>query len=266
MAEPLAIGVSARLLYPDPQRSGIYSKTLHYVEQSVAHGLMARDVVVFMIPSHRADDGVAQGNIHVHEYVKRLDGLLLQGGSDIAPATYNETPLAPEWQGDRVRDLYELDLFAAFVAEGKPVLGICRGAQLINVAFGGTLYQDIATQLPDSLQHRDGDKYDRNFHAVRIEPDCGLARLYPGRRTATINTIHHQAVKDLGRDLVGEARSDPHNVIEAIRWQGPSYVFGVQWHPEFGAEGDPDFLDGTAILDEFLDAARARRAATSVEP
>ena len=130
MAEPLAIGVSARLLYPDPQRTGIYSKTLHYVEQSVAHNLMGRDAVVFLIPSHRADDGVAQGNIHVHEYVKRLDGLLLQGGSDIAPATYNETPLAPEWQGDRVRDLYELDLFAAFVAEGKPVLGICRGAQL----------------------------------------------------------------------------------------------------------------------------------------
>jgi putative glutamine amidotransferase len=253
---PLAIGVSARLLYPEADRPGIYSKTLHYVEQSVAHWLMAHDVVAFMIPSHRTGDGLASGNIHVGEYVKRLDGLVLQGGSDIAPATYGETPLRPEWAGDRVRDLYELELFQAFLAAGKPVLGICRGAQLINVAFGGTLYQDLAAQVPGSLTHRDGVKYDNNFHAVRIVPDCRLAQLYGARDRATINTIHHQAVKTLGRELVVEARSEPDGVVEAIRWQGPGYVFGVQWHPEFIDPNNPDLLDGAPILEEFLDAAR----------
>ena len=95
-------------MYPEADRPGIYSKTLHYVEQSVAHWLMMHDVVVFMIPSHRAGDALTAGNIHVDEYVKRLDGLVLQGGSDVAPETYGETPLRPEWAGDRVRDLYEL--------------------------------------------------------------------------------------------------------------------------------------------------------------
>jgi putative glutamine amidotransferase len=261
MSEPLAIGVSARILYPEPERHGIYSKTVHYVEQSVAHMLMAQDVVVFMLPSHLAGDGVPAGKVHVDEYAKRLDGLLLQGGTDIAPETYGETPLEAAWAGDRVRDLYDLELVRAFVDLGKPVLGVCRGAQLINVAFGGTLYQDIGTQLPGSLEHRDGVKYDENFHAVRIMADCGLARLYPGRTSATINTIHHQAVKDLGRDLVVEARSTPDDIVEAIRWKGPGYVFGVQWHPEFEREGDREFLDSTPILREFLDAAHRRREA-----
>ena len=258
MAQPLAIGVSARLLYPEPELTGVHTKTLHYLEQSVAHWLMGRDALVFMIPSHRSGDELTRNHMQVANYVQRLDGLVLQGGSDVAPATYGETPLREEWAGDRVRDLYELELFHAFLAAQKPVLGICRGAQLINVAFGGTLYQDIATQLPNSLLHRDGVKYDRNFHAVRIERECRLARLYPGRSRATINTIHHQAIKALGQDLVVEARSEPDNIVEAIRWHGPSYVFGVQWHPEFHDANTPDLLDGTPILDEFLAAARER--------
>ena len=132
-----------------------------------------------------------------------------------------------------MRDRYEIELFEAFVGKGKPVLGICRGCQLINVAFGGTLYQDIGTMVPDALNHRDIDKYEQHFHGVRFVPGARLAQLYPGRAGATINTIHHQAVKKLGRGLRVEATSVPDNIVEAIRWRGPSYVLGVQWHPEF---------------------------------
>ena len=140
--------------------------------------------------------------------------------------------------------------------------GICRGCQLINVAFGGSLYQDIGTQVPEALDHRDITKYERNYHRLEFVPGTGLAKLYPNRRQALINTIHHQAVDKLGRGMIVEAVAVPDGIVEAIRWRGPSYVFGVQWHPEFmfGPDIGNEHLDGTPILTEFLEAARARKA------
>jgi putative glutamine amidotransferase len=183
--------------------------------------------------------------------------LLLMGGADVCPETYGEAALRPDWSGDRIRDDYEIALLHAFVDAGKPVLGVCRGAQIINVAHGGTLYQDIATQRPGALDHRNWDVYAANFHATAIVPGSGLASLYPGRAEAKTNSVHHQAAKDLGRDLVVEAWSEPDRIVEAVRWTGPSYVFGVQWHPEFHDPGDVSLLDDTPILDDFL--AHARR-------
>jgi len=141
------------------------------------------------------------------------------------------------------------------------VLGICRGAQVINVALGGTLYQDVATQLPRALNHRDWSIYADNCHATAIVPGTRLAKLYPTAPIVKTNSIHHQAVKDLGRNLVAEAYSEPDHVIEAVRYTGPSYVFAVQWHPEFHAPGDASFIDDTPILDDFLAAAARHKAA-----
>jgi putative glutamine amidotransferase len=197
--------------------------------------------------------------MRLYHYAEALDGLVLQGGADIAPPTYGERAEDPEWAGDPVRDRYEIELFEAFVGKGKPVLGICRGCQLINVAFGGSLYQDIGTMVPEALNHRDSSKYEQNYHQVRFVPDGRLAKLYPDHAEATINTIHHQAVKKLGRGLLVEAMSQPDNIVEAIRWRGPSYVLGVQWHPEFMWEPKEGQLDGTPILNEFLEAARVRK-------
>jgi putative glutamine amidotransferase len=146
------------------------------------------------------------------------------------------------------------------MAEHKPVLGVCRGAQVINVAFGGTLYQDIATQRVGALNHRNWDIYHENTHATSIVAGSGLAGLYLGATLVKTNSVHHQAVKDLGRDLAVEAWSEPDRVVEALRWNGPSYVFAVQWHPEFHDRQDPSLIDDTPILDEFLARARARRA------
>ena len=166
-----------------------------------------------------------------------------------------EKPLRPEWEGDEIRDRYELSLVRAFHAAGKPVLGICRGAQLINVAFGGTLYQDIPTQLPQSQVHVT-DSYEKHRHEIRFEPGSGLARLYRSVEKPTVTSIHHQSIKTLGRGLRVEAWSEPDGVVEAVRANGKGYVLAVQWHPEFHHPGDAATLDSAPILEEFLEAAR----------
>lgn len=253
----LRIGISARIFHPQPDGKGMDTKTLQYLEQSVAHWVMARSVLVFMVPVVNSDGLLHRSDIRLSDYAKSLDGLVLQGGADVSPAMYGETPLKSEWAGDRIRDSYEMELVNEFIERGKPILGICRGLQLINVAFGGSLFQDLPTQLANSLEHR-SDQFDQHFHEVRFDPGSGLARLYPELAKARVNSIHHQAIKNLGRDLQIEARSEEDHVIEAIRWKGPSYVFGVQWHPEFHPPGDNSLLNCTPIVDEFLAAARRR--------
>ncbi len=252
----LKIGISACFFHADPQRLVFKGKTLQYVEQQMAHWVMQKDAMALMIPSPDGDSRRAGSHVSVGDYARELDGLVLMGGSDISPESYGETPLKPDWAGDRVRDRYEIALLRAFVTAGKPVLGVCRGMQMINVAFGGTLYQDLSTQLPGALDHRDWDIYDRNCHATAIVPGTGLARLYPGLTVTKTNSVHHQAVKELGEDLVVEARAEPDGVVEALRWGGACHVFGVQWHPEFHDAGDRSFIDDTPLLDDFLGSAR----------
>ena len=260
--KPLTIGLSARLLHPVPPDMGFRGKTLQYLEQSMAHWLMGAGALVFMIPSIAAGSTLRRGDVRVADYAVHLDGLVLQGGADVSPITYGETASRPDWSGDRVRDMYEIDLLQEFAAAGKPVLGVCRGLQLINVACGGTLYQDLALLHPRGAGHHDPEAYDRHFHDVLFTAGSGLARLYPGLERARVNSIHHQGVKTLGGDLVVEAVSVPGEVVEAIRWQGGSYMVGVQWHPEFHDPADPALLDGEPFLREFLEeAAKARRRA-----
>jgi putative glutamine amidotransferase len=255
----LKIGLSARLLYPDPTRTFLPRKTVQYLEQSAANWVMSGGVLVLMVPEMSLSSPHLPRGITVKDYVDALDGLVLQGGSDIAPESYGEKPLNPKWSGDVVRDRYELSLFREFVRQGKPVLGICRGCQMINVAFGGTLYQDLATQIPGSGEHRSEAKYENNVHAMRVLPETWLAKLYPGVTMSRINTIHHQAVKDLGKGLVPEARSDPDDVVEALRWEGESFVVGVQWHPEFMDPQDATLMDGKPLLEAFVAACEHRK-------
>ena len=133
---------------------------------------------------------------------------------------------------------------------------MCRGLQLINVAFGGALYQDIETQHPGALQHRNAVAYDQHFHDIQIVPDSRLAQLYPNLPRARVNSIHHQGIKRVAPDFVVEALSEPDGVPEAIRVKpapGRGYIAATQWHPEFHKLGS-DTLDDTAILNDFLAA------------
>lgn len=256
--KPLKIGISPRIFHPDPNASGLSTKTLMYLEQSAAHWVMSRDVMVFMIPTIASDGILARSSIRLSDYAEHLDGLVLQGGADMNPASYGEEPLKPEWSGDKRRDDFEIELLMEFVEAGKPVLGICRGCQLINVAFGGSLYQDISTLHEGAIKHFDESSYDRHKHDIRIEPGGRLARLYPNMETLNVNSIHHQAIRSLGRNIKVEAWSIPDNLPEAIRADTDGYVMGLQWHPEFHRIDDPDLMDCSPILEDFLAAARKR--------
>ncbi|MFT4069592.1 gamma-glutamyl-gamma-aminobutyrate hydrolase family protein [Paraburkholderia sp.] len=254
----LRIGVSARIFHPEPGAKGLRGKTLQYLEESIAHWVMSRDVLVFMIPTVGHQGMLHPSNIRLRDYAKHLDGLLLQGGADVSPQTYAETATSHEWPGDRVRDMYELELLHEFIESGKPVLGVCRGCQLINVAFGGTLYQDIATDVPTANVHVN-ENYDQHRHGVHFPDGSTLLNMFPGRRDAIVNSIHHQAVKTLGRDLNIEAVSASDGIIEAVRYRRAPFVMGVQWHPEFHRAGGPELLDCTPLLDTFLRVARETR-------
>jgi putative glutamine amidotransferase len=261
----MRIGLSARLLHTPPAEMGFRNKTLQYLEQSIAHWIMGHGALVFMVPTLGFDAEISRRRISVTHYVDALDGLVLQGGADVSPATYGQQPLRPEWAGDPVRDRYEIELLDGFLSKGKPVLGICRGCQLINVAFGGTLYQDIGTQQPDAHLHVDADLYDQHKHEIAFEPGSKLAGLYPDVTTARVNSIHHQAVDRLGSDLQIEARSLEDGMVEAIRARGSLFVAGVQWHPEFHFQ-DKELLSGEPLLDAFLTASRAATEAAQPVP
>lgn len=191
-----------------------------------------------------------------YNYADALDGLILQGGPDIAPEAYGQAPKQADWSGDLVHDSHQIRLFEQFLAARKPILGICRGAQLINVAMGGTLYQDIPSDLPSPGMHAQSMQ-GKVIHEIVWDADSSMARLFPGQSSGSVVSIHHQAIKDLGRDLSIEARSAKDGLIEAIRLNGGSYVVGLQWHPECHS-GNPGLLDCTPILDEFLATARSR--------
>lgn len=258
MRRTLRIGVSARIYHPEPGTTGLRSKNLQYLEESIVQGVMSRDVLVFMVPTVNTSGLLHPSTITMRHYVRHLDGLVLQGGADVSPMTYSETPTRPEWSGDRARDVYELELLHEFVEAGKPVLGICRGCQLINVAFGGTLYQEVATDLPGAQPHVH-DMYDAHRHAITFPPGSSLGTMFPNTPRALVNSIHHQAVKELGRDIHVEAMSDPDGVVEAIRYQRAPFVMGLQWHPEFHRARGGELLDCTPVLDAFLRAARETR-------
>jgi putative glutamine amidotransferase len=253
-SQRLKIGISACFFHPDPARNAFASKTLQYVEQSMAHWLMAGGALPVMIPSPSGD--TARGDVHVDDYAQWLDGLVLHGGADVWPGSYGEPPLQERWSGDRIRDLYEQALVMAFVAAGKPVFGVCRGLQLINVAFGGTLYQDISTQRPQALKHRHAEAYDQNFHDLAVVPKTRLSQLLAGSTSYKINSIHHQGIKDLAPGFEVEAHCPDDGVIEAIRHTGAVYVAAVQWHPEFH-HPDLGTLDDAPILTDFLQACQA---------
>ncbi len=256
----LKIGLSACFQHPDPARPLFTGKTLQYVEQSIAHWLMSAGALVVMVPCPTGE--TARGDVTLAHYAEWLDGVVMHGGSDVWPGSYGEEPLREAWMGDRIRDLYDLAVVEAFEQAGKPIFGVCRGLQLINVAYGGSLYQDIETQHAGALRHRDPVSYDQNFHDIDLVRGSRLASLYPGVPRARVNSIHHQGIRRLAEGFEVEAWSRPDRVPEAIRrkpGRGKGYIAATQWHPEFHRAG-ADTLDDTAILHDFLGAVEAARA------
>lgn len=164
----------------------------------------------------------------------RLDGVLLPGGVDLDPATYGEAPLPSCGRLDPARDRVELRLARWAVADGKPLFGLCRGLQIVNVALGGTLYQDIAAQRADAIKHdyfpTAGYTRDHLAHSVAVTAGSRLDALV-GTAPLRVNSMHHQAVRDLAPTLVVSGVA-PDGLVEALESAADRFVLGVQWHPE----------------------------------
>ena len=169
---------------------------------------------------------------------ERLDGLVLSGSnSDVDPVRYGEEP-HPRL-GTVVSERDETDLLLLAISEERrlPVLGICFGAQSLNVSRGGSLIQDLEAEVPGALKHDQGAPYTRPSHQINIEADSVLAQL-AGGEVARVNSSHHQAIKEVGRHLRVIACAKD-GVIEAVADTRPDrFVLGVQWHPELGWEQD----------------------------
>jgi putative glutamine amidotransferase len=194
-----------------------------------------------------------------------IDGLLLSGGPDVDPARYGDDYVHPATYGvDRDRDQFEIDLFDAALTRGIPTFGICRGIQVINVALGGTLIQDVSTEHPGAAevghrQHERGLEDSATGHELSAVNPTPLPIF--GNNDFGVNSFHHQAIRDIAPQLIPAAYS-PDGLVEAVVMRDNSEVFGVQWHPELMFERDDAHLRPFARL---VDAAARSKlfAATS---
>jgi len=180
----------------------------------------------------------------IKQYVHMMDGLLLSGGVDIDSVNYGEEPLAGfnrQWPITPERDQFELALVRAFMETGKPILGICRGHQLINVAAGGSLYQDVSFQEKSSarLCHFQEAPWWHPSHNVGLTPGTKLYGMF-ARQSIRVNSLHHQSVKDVAPGFVVNARAAD-GTIEGIESGQKTFTVGVQWHPELLLEKDGDW-------------------------
>ena len=194
-----------------------------------------------------------------------LDGVFLPGGADIDPASYAAEPHKLCDKTDPARDRVELLLARWAIAEGKPVLGVCRGLQLINVAAGGTLYQDLGEQCTGSMKHDyfpfGGSGHTRDYlaHEIRIAEGTRLAGTF-GRTSVKVNSMHHQGVRELGQGLVATAWA-PDGLVEGLEGASDAYLVAVQWHPESLTECDEC---AGKLFAEFIEAAADYRHAREI--
>jgi putative glutamine amidotransferase len=191
----------------------------------------------------------------IEQYAAMVDGVLFSGGDDVDPASYDEEQI---WGcGDicPLRDDFEIKLLKVLVEKypEKPVLGICRGAQVLNVAMGGTLYQDLRSQVEGCIRHQQQQSSHYASHKAMVTEDSKLHAIY-GSTEVMVNSFHHQAVKDVGEGLVVTARASD-GVVEGLEKPDHPYFIAVQWHPERQVEG-PHHPEHKPLFQSFVDACR----------
>jgi len=186
------------------------------------------------------------------EYLDRVQALVLSGGADVDPALYGEARHPTVKRVFPERDAFELALCREALRRDMPTLAICRGHQLLNVATGGTLFQDIASQVEAAVVHDpDQERWER-CHDVVLLPGTRLRDIL-GRERVAVNSFHHQAVKELGRGLVLSARGSDDGVIEGMEMPDRKFMIGVQWHPESFWDRPPGFQP---LFQALVNAAR----------
>lgn len=215
----------------------------HWVSEMYVRAVERAGGVPVLLPPV-PDEDTARG------MARALDGLLLSGGDDIDPSHFGEPPHPDLGAVDPDRDLLELALIREARRDGMPILAICRGIQVLNVAFGGSLIQDLRAQRPDAIQHSQKGPRWRLSHTVEVRPGTRLAGLL-GAGAHGVNSFHHQALDRIGDGLAVTAMA-PDGVIEAVEATDGSWIVGVQWHPEWLVDRHPQFLK---LFESFVDAA-----------
>ena len=221
---------------------------LFSINQAYAHAVELGGGAPIIIPPHLEE-------AELRAIFERLDGLLLSGGGDIQPSFFGKEDSGLLWSVDEKRDRSELALARWALAEGLPLLAICRGHQVLNVAAGGTLIQDIPTHVPGALSHSSvaGRPKSSVAHTVEVEAGSRLAALV-GAGDLGVNSAHHQALKTIGDGLIVTARASD-GVIEGVELAGHPFCVGVQWHPEVMVENHPVML---RLFGAVAEAARTR--------
>jgi len=235
------IGITA---IPKEAMSGFGPNPHETVPELYVRIVAAADAVPILLPVHAGWHD---------EMAEVLDGVVLTGGGDVDPASYGRSAGPAVYGVDAERDAFEFALTRWAVARDVPLLAICRGIQAMNVALGGTLVQDIATELPGALDHFRTDRHDQAVHTVRIEPDTLLGDAM-GSGDARTNSMHHQAVAEAAPSSRVVART-PDGVVEAIEVPGARFALGIQWHPECLGEADQSFRIVRAFVASAADRA-----------
>lgn len=211
-------------------RSGINDSYIRAVERA--------DGIPFILPVSKTD--------YATKIINNIDGLILSGGNDVSPINYNEEPIEELCSIDPSRDNFELALLKESITKDKPVLGICRGAQLLNISFGGSLYQDTSCNKAFKLQHFQKSDPHIPIHKIKTMKGSLINSILGDE--LSVNSIHHQMIKDLGSNLEITALSSD-GVIEAIEKRDSKFVVGIQWHPEIMSKNDSKMQN---IFNEFI--------------
>ena len=207
-------------------------------------GIMEAGGIPIMLPLSDDSDMLVQ-------CAEMCDGFLFTGGQDVSPKIYGESPLDDSVVCCAARDAMEGIILRYALEKDKSVLGICRGIQLINASLGGTLFQDLPKQYPSSVEHHQKQPYSEPAHRVNVLKGTPLYELL-GKEELAVNTVHHQAVKDVSPELEKMAVSED-GIVEAVYHPQHRFIWAVQWHPEYSHVKD---ADSRKIFQRFVESAR----------